>query len=204
MIIKFLDSWKKYEIGFYVSVLGLFIMGTFHLVMTCISFSWAIFNYMLFSYVMMFARISIFLLSKNNKENKAYLVCSLFLIVVLIPLCVSLVKTIQDREFKLFTFDWMVYGYAAYAFYKLIYGIVALVKSKRNNETRNVLCRLSLVNAFFTMFMLEFNLIRNYKQETRPDLAITEYVFQGLIMLFTMAVIVIFLYRYFKNCKAHQ
>lgn len=156
---------------------------------------------MLFSYVMMFARISIFLLSKNNKENKAYLVGSLFLIVVLIPLCVSLVKTIQDREFKPFIFDWMAYGYAAYAFYKLIYGIVALVKSRRNNETRNVLSRLSLVNAFFTMFMLEFNLIRNYKEGTQPELVITEYVFQGLIMLFTMAVIVMFLYRYLKTAK---
>lgn len=178
-------------------------MGTFHLVMICISFSWVIFNYMLFSYVMMLARISIFLLSKNNKENKTYLVGSLFLIVVLIPLCVSLVKTIQDREFKPFIFDWMVYGYAAYALYKLIYGIVALVRSRRNNETRNALCRLSLVNAFFTMFMLEFNLIRNYKEGTQPELAITEYVFQGLIMIFTMAVIVMFLYRYFKNYKAH-
>ena len=184
--------------GFYASVLSLLIMGTFHLVMTCISFSWLTFNYMLFCYVLMFARTSIFYLSKKNKESKVYLIGSLFLLVVLIPLGVSFIKTITDRELKPYIFDWIIYGYAAYAFYKLIAGIINLVKSRRNSATKNVLCWFGLINAFFTMFMLEFTLIRTFSEDVNTSLLIIEYCFQAYILLLTMTMIGVFLFRHFK------
>ena len=188
--------------GFYASVLGLLLMGTFHLVMTCISFSWLTFNYMLFCYVLMFSRTSIFYLSKSNKENKSYLIGSLCLLVILIPLGVSFYKTITDRELKPYIFDWIIYGYAAYAFYKLITGIINLVKSRRNSSTKNVLCWFGLINAFFTMFMLEFTLIRTFSDKVDIGLLVVEYCFQAYILCLTMTMIGVFLYRYLKNRKA--
>ena len=187
--------------SFYASILGLLIMGTFHLVMTCISFSWLTFNYMLFCYLMMFARTSIWYLEKRNKQHFSYLIASIYLMLTLIPLGVSFYKTITERELVPYIFDWIIYGYAAYAFYKLITGIINLVKSRQSNVTKNILCWYNLVNAFFTMFMLEFTLIRTFSTEIEYALIVIEYSLQAYILCFTMFVIGVFIHRYIKIRK---
>ncbi len=204
MLNKFLDACKKYDMGFYASILGLLIMGTFHLVMTCISFSWLTFNYMLFCYLMMFARTSIYSLYKKDKQGVSYLLASIYLMLALIPLVVSFYKTITERELVPYIFDWIIYGYAAYAFYKLITGIINLVKSRQSNVTKNILCWYNLVNAFFTMFMLEFTLIRTFSTDINTVLIVIEYSFQAYIISFTMFVIGVFIHRYIKIRKGSK
>ena len=198
MMNKIKTIWKQYNIGFYGGVAGSFFMGTLHLVATCISFSWLTFNYMLFCYLMMLIRVLIWFIDKTNHSEKAYIIGSISLIFVLIPLTVSLVKTITDKELTIYIFDWIIYAYALFAFAKLIIGIVNLSKSKGSSNTKNVLCWLTLVNALFTMFMLEFTMIRTFSSSINESLIIIEYAFQGCIIAFVLYIVVMFFVRYLR------
>lgn len=201
MISKIKDVYKKYELGLYGSVAGSFIMGTLHLMTMCISFSWLTLNYMLFCYLMMFARIAIGYLDKKKSQRSSYLVTAIFLAATLVPLSVSLARTIVDKEISPFVFDWFIYAYAAYAFVKLGVGIAHLFQSRNNAESKNILCWFSLINALFTMFMLEFNLIKAFSHGTSESMRMIEYFFQGFILLFVLFIIFLFLFRFFSRRK---
>ena len=195
MIVKIKEIWKKYELGFYASVAGSFIMGTIHLVSTIMSFSWLSFNYMLFCYLLMLARVFIWYLHYKNKST-FYLSGAIWLTLVLIPLGVSLFKTITDKEVTAFIFDWIIYGYAFYAFFKLIMSIINLSKKeKRQKPELNVISWMSLISALFTMFMLEFTMLRTYIEGDIGSMQILEFVIQITILAITLFAIGLFIYR---------
>ena len=202
-IIRVKEIWNEYELGFYVSVAGSFAMGTIHLVTTIISFSWLTFNYMLFCYIMMLARVYIWFLKRKDKRKYIYLAGAIILLIVLIPLTVSLVKTIMDKDAPHYLFDWFIYAYALYAFYKLINGIIKLVKSKKTDDSfNNVISWLALVNALFTMFMLEATMIIIFA-ENAVSMQYLQLFMQGFIILFVVAIIVIFITRFIKQIKVN-
>ena len=203
MISKLKNTWKKYNLGFYFSIASSFIMGTFHLAVTCISFSWLTFNYMLFCYLMLSVRIVVWYLDRIKHQKNLYLTASIFLIALLIPLMVSLVRTIKDKEINAIIFDWIIYAYAIYAFAKLIVSLINLAKSKTNSDSKNILCWFSLINALFTMFMLEFNMIRIFGKVS-PSMQMIEYFFQGFILLLVLFVISLFLFRFFVRRKQNH
>ena len=201
MIKKIKDIWIKYELGFYSSVAGSLIMGTIHLVSTIMSFSWLTFNYMLFYYLLMFARVFIWYLHLK-KKNVFYLSGAIWLTLVLIPLGVSLFKTISDKEVTVYIFDWIIYGYAFYAFFKLIVSIINLSKKeKRQQPERNVLSWMSLISALFTMFMLEFTMIRTYIEGDVGSMWIMEFTFQIVTLAITLFAIGLFVFRAVKPKK---
>lgn len=199
MVNSIKEIWKKYELGFYCSLAGSLIMGTIHLVSTIISFSWLSFNYMLFCYLIMLARVFIWYLHHKNK-NAFYLSGAIWLILILIPLGVSLFKTITDKEVTIFIFDWIIYGYAFYAFFKLILGFINLSKKeKRQKAELNVLSWMSLISALFTMFMLEFTMLRTYIEGDIGSMWILEFAFQIVTLSITLFAVGLFIFRTIKT-----
>ncbi len=198
MISKIKNIWEKYNLGFYGYVLGSFIMGTIHLIMICMSFSWLVFNYMLFCYIMMAIRLVIWYADKKSETKKTYLIGAISLFIILIPLTVSLIKTILDREYKPFIFEWLIYAYALFAFTKLIVGIVKLVKARDTGDSIVILCWFNIVDALFTMFMLEFTMIRAFNEVGDNSLLIIEYVFQAFIIALTVFITIMFFVRHLR------
>ncbi len=201
MINKIKEIWQKYDLAFYGYVAGSFLMGTFHLIMICISFSWLVFNYMLFCYIMMLIRLIVWFVDKKIGAKNNYIIGAVSLTIILIPLTVSLVRTIMDKEYSPFFFEWFIYAYALFAFTKLISGIVKLVKAHSNGDSDIVLCWFTIVDALFTMFMLEFTMIRTFSDPSDGSIFIIEYLFQGFIIAFTAFISGMFLKRYINLQK---
>lgn len=191
--------WKQYHLGFYASVAGSFVMGTIHLVSVCMHFDWIIFNYMLFCYLMMLTRVFMRVFSRHGKKGAAYLVGSIALVFLLFPLVASLVMTMLYKDAPSYIFDWMLYAYALYAFVKMGVAIKNIVKSE---EEKKPFSYLSLISAAFTMFMLEFSMIKTYSKDGAmfPMLLWS----QGVIIAFTLLVLGLFAFRYIKAFRQRE
>lgn len=196
------NIWKKYNIGLYGAIFGSLIMGTFHLVLLIIDFSWLTFNYMLFCYMIMFIRVLIWYIAKKNTKY-LYLISAISVLFLLIPLCVSLVKTITDRDVPVYIFEWIIYGYATYGTYKMVSAIVRLVKSKKcSNDEKTILSWISLISALFTMFMMQFALSKTFGTvEDNDAMYVLLLVTQGAILLFSTFVIGLFIKKFILQIK---
>lgn len=203
MIERIKEIWQKYELGFYASITGSLVMGTIHLISTCLNFSWLTFNYMLFCYLLLLGRVLIWAVAKKN-DKYLYLIGAFIILFLLVPLAVSLVRTIMEKDAPNYIFEWIIYGYATYGTYKLTYAIIRLVKSKKINNEKNVLSWLSLISALYTLFMMEFALIKTFSEDAGEKMYILMLFTQGFIILATVAVLVLFIYRFIKNSKAKE
>lgn len=198
MITKIRDYWQKNNLGFYASVAGSFAMGTIHLISLIVEFSWLTFNYMLFCYMIMLIRVLIYYLAKKN-SNYLYLIGAVCVLLLLVPLGVSLVKTITDRDAPVYFFDWLIYGYATYGTYKMVLAIVRLAKVKKEpNVEANLLSWISLISASFTLFMMQFLLSKTFGTVEEEDTMFTLLLLtHGAILILTIFVIFLFAKRFY-------
>lgn len=190
--------WDKYELGFYTSLIGSLAMGTIHLISICMNFSWIVYNYMIFCYLMAVARVLVWLLAKKNKMKTIYLLSFIIMLIILIPLGISLVMTIKERDTPHYLFDWIAYAYALYAFIKMGFAIKNLIKT---NEEKKVLAYFGLINALFTMFMLQFALIKMFSEDNYYSMYILMMVSQAVIISIALYVTVLFIVKFNKHRK---
>jgi len=194
MIKKVKEIWRKYKLGLYASVIGSFLMGTIHLVSTCIHFSWITFNYMLFCYLLMFSKLLIWILSHKKRVKEAYLFGTLTLVLMLVPLGVSLVKTMTEKDTPIYLFDWFIYAYALYASTKLTFSIINLVKKKYF-----IVSWISFVGALFTLFMMEFALIKTFSKDNGVTLFPMMVLTQAVIIVINILILILFIVRFIKT-----
>ena len=185
------------EIPFFASLAGSFAMGTLHLINTLKNFSWLTFSYALFCYLMMFGRVLIWHAGRKKSQN-LYLYAALIVLAVLIPMAAALVETIFNRDTPVYLFDWLVYGYALYGTVKMVTSIMKL-KKNRNAEAdeQKALAWLSLISACYTLFMMEFTLIRTFSEA--QDLPRMYPVIMGsnfAILILTVVTMVMFMARF--------
>ncbi len=192
------NIWENYNLGFYCSILGSFAMGTIHLIVTVNNFTYLTLNYMMFCYLLVLIRIFIWLLRNKEKSKLMYLVTAISLILLLIPLGVSLTKTFTDRDKPIYIFDWLVYGYALFAFLKLGFAIKNLIKRKSTGMESN--SWVSIVGASFTIFMLEFTLIKTFTNDA-TSMFPTIIATQIAIIVLTFFIIFFQFFKYFKYKK---
>ena len=202
---KILNLYNKYDLGFFMSVISLFIIATIHLILSFISFSWYMLCYAIFSYIFMLGRIIIYFLCKNNKYLKIlYFTSAIILFLALTPLSITVVKTLTDKELYEFYFGWMIYGYALYAFIKLSIAIYGIIHNKgTRNERNKIYSSMSLISATFTMFMLEFTMIRTFDKSEALDTNIKymEFSFQIIVILLTFLIAINFIIKHFLVLK---
>ena len=196
-ITKLVDFYKKAEIGFYLSILGPFIMGTIHLVFVIIKFDWILVNYCIFSYLMMLFKVWQWAIEKYHLKPNSYIAGTISMILVLAPMMAAFVLTILYKDAPHYLFDWFIYAYATYGTLKMVFAIRGIVK-KDKTDKQFVLSFLSLVGALYTLQMMEFNLIMTFDEGTDNAMYLMQLFTQGAIFLFAIFVIVLFINKAIK------
>ena len=125
-----------------------------------IEFSWLSLNYMMFCYIFIAIMLVVRYLINKDKMTITYLVVAISFIILLIPLTVTLVETIKSGGKPNFIFDWIIYGYALFAFLKMGFAIKDLVQKKKSNS--EIFGWLNIIYSVFTMYMLEVALIATF------------------------------------------
>ena len=151
---------KQYDLGFIFTIFGLLIFGVIHMVSIIIDFSWLSLNYMMFCYIFIAIMLVVRYLINKDKMTITYLVVAISFIILLIPLTVTLVETIKSGGKPNFIFDWIIYGYALFAFLKMGFAIKDLVQKKKSNS--EIFGWLNIIYSVFTMYMLEVALIATF------------------------------------------
>lgn len=187
MIKKFRELNDKFDITYFASVLALLFMGTIHLVIAIKDKSNYALSYAIFYYIMTFARLLIWCSFKLRRIKYVYLTTALVLLISLVPLVETIMLKIDNNETMYLIYDWFIYVYALYAFIKISFAIYNLIR--RNTESRKMLAFISIISAVFTMFMLEFTLIRMFGELNKTEYIIEMIFILGILLLVIFEVI---------------
>lgn len=99
-----------------------------------------------------------------------------------------MVMTILFRTRPVYIIEWIVYGYATYAFIKPGISINDIVKAYKD-KIQITLALISFIPTLFTMFLLEFTLIRTFTIDY-TKFFILDIVFQTLIVCYTLSILI--------------
>ena len=194
------DLYYEKHIDLYASVTGALLMGVFHLITTLLHFSWLTLNYSLYSFVLMFVRILLFYLDKSQNKKKLYLAGSLSLCVLLVPMTVSMVKTILEKDAPVYFFFWTIYLYATYGTVKFIMAVKTRHKARKSGDVlSDVKSMLSLVTACYTIQMMEFALIATFDSAKSNSMQVMQFMTHGAVIIFTVIVIFLLFAKYRRS-----
>ncbi len=194
IINKIKDFYNKGDIAFYISLLGPFVMGSFHLIFTIIEFDWILVNYCIFFYLMLLVKVWQWAIEKYLLKINNYIAGIISLGLVLAPMMASFVLTILYRESPYYFIDWFIYAYALYGTLKMIFAVKNLIK-KNKTDKQYVLSFFGLIGALYTMQMMEFNLIMSFDDNRDNSMYMMLLFTQGAIFLFSIFVIGLFIYK---------
>lgn len=188
------DFYNRGNIAFYISLLGPFIMGSIHLAFVIIKFDWILVNYCIFSYLLFLFKVWQWAIEKYHIKPSHYLAGAISLVIVLAPMMAAFVLTILYKDSPHYFIDWFIYAYALYGTLKMVFAIKSLVK-KDKTDRQFVLSFLGLLGALYTIQMMEFSLIMTFSTKTDNEMYLMQLFTQGAIFLFSLFVIVLFVYK---------
>lgn len=189
------DFYNRGDIAFYISLLGSFIMGSIHLVFAIIKFDWILVHYCIFSYLMFLFKVWQWAIEKYHIKPSHYLAGAISMVIVLAPMMAAFVLTILYRDAPHYFIDWFIYAYALYGTLKMVFAIKSLVK-KDKTDRQFVLSFLGLLGALYTIQMMEFSLIKTFSESGEDgSMYLMQLFTQGAIFLFSLFVIVLFVYK---------
>ena len=184
--------------AFIVSLFGPTIMGTIHLVFVIIKFDWILVNYCIFSYLMALFKVWQWAIEKYHLKPNHYAAGIISMLLVLAPMMAAFVLTIMYKDAPHYLLDWFVYVYALYGTIKMVVAVKGLVK-KDKTDRKYVLSYLSIIGALYTMQMMEFALIMTFSNGSDNGMYLMQLFTQGAIFLFSLFVIVLFIYKTIRN-----
>lgn len=201
LIQKIKQIYNQKDNKFYFSLLGSLIMGTIHLISCIIHFDWIVLNYCLFFYLLVLFKVWQCAIEKYNIKPSNYFAGVISLIIIIIPMMVSFVMTILFRDAPYYIFDWLIYAYAFYGTLKIIFAIRNIIK-KEKTDREFILSYVGMISALYTIKILEFALIMTFgENKTGSSMHLMQLFTQGLIFLFSIYVIIIFIIKGIKNLK---
>lgn len=197
---KIKSLYQNESVKFILSIIGSFFMGTLHLIASVIDFSWLTFNYCLFCYVLVAIFAILNRLDQGESKPRLYIVGAVCLMALAIPMTVAMVKTILERETPVYRFDWLIYGYAAYGTIKFVLAIRSLHILRKNKIIYPIVTSwISLIDAAFTIQMMEFALISTFETERSYAMVVMQYLTHGAIIIFTIFVTIHFIIEFKRS-----
>jgi hypothetical protein len=195
--------YEKYDIGEVVSILAGIVMGVFNLVALIRSGDDIFIALMSFYFGMALIRSILLLLKRAGKDKASVMNLSTFAFLVLgMPAFNASVIYLIDKEPQIdFPYSFLIYGYALYAFYKLINACVLAYKGRKHKSPYlQCLSVLSFLSAFYTIMSLTVNLAYA-GLDTPPEGTIKniEWAFLGIIGIYEIAVFILLLVRGIKG-----
>ncbi|MGN1295320.1 MAG: hypothetical protein ACI4U5_02820 [Bacilli bacterium] len=195
--IKYL--WEKYDLSTFFSLLASLLVACLHLFRIIVKYDKIIFSYCIFAFLVFIFKIIQLLIEKKSIKINPYLVASLSVLLLLIPMTACFTWTILIKEY---VFDYFAYVYGAYGITKLIIALRSQRKYKNKYGRKNIVSFLNLIVAFYTIMMMEYRLIMFstsgiMTKSSRAILLTT----QGAILIFSIWVMIFF---YKKRNKIFQ
>lgn len=190
-------------VAFILAIIGSFFMGTIHLVAAISEFSWLTINYCLFCYTLVAIIAILTRLNQGEEKHRLYIVGAVCLMLLMIPMTVAMVKTIMERETPVYFFDWLIYVYATYGTVKFVLAIRSLHLARKGAPVYPIVTSwISVIDAAFTIQMMEFALIATFEAERSFAMILMQYLTHGAIIIFTIWVIIHFIIRF--KARAEQ
>ena len=178
-------------------------MGTIHLVFTILKFDWIFLNYCIFSYLMALAKVWQWAIEKHGAKPSHYAAGIISMFLALAPMMAAIVLTIMNKDETHFFQGWLVYAYATYGTLKMVFAIKDMAK-KNKSDREYVLSFLGLVVAFYTVQMMETNLIASFSGGTDEAMHMLQLFTQGAIFLFALFVIGLFVQKAITSKKRSE
>jgi len=197
---KIKQLYLKDDNAFYLSLIGPLAMGTIHLVFIIIKFDWILFNYSLFFYLMVLFKVWQWAIEKFRLKPNSYIAGIISMLIILAPMMASFVLTILYKDAPHYFVDWFIYAYALFATLKMVFAVKGLLK-KNKSAKQYVLSYLGLIAALYTIQMMEFALIMTFSDESDKAMYLMQLFTQGAIFLFSLFVIVLFIYKLVTSKK---
>lgn len=187
-------------VSFILSIIGSFFMGTIHLIATISEFSWLSINYCLFCYALVAIIAVLTRLNQGEEKRRLYIVGAMCLMILMIPMTTAMVKTILERETPVYYFDWLIYVYATYGTVKIVWAIRSLHKARKSKTVYPIVTSwVSLIDAAFTIQMMEFALISTFDTEKSQSMIIMQFLTHGAIIIFTLITIIHLFFEFKKH-----
>ena len=194
------EIYNKYDLKFYMSLLGPLGMVIIHLISIIFYFDWIIFNYLIFSLLMLLFKSWIELNEKYNMKINPLIIGSISLLLILGPMMTSFIMTIMYKDTIKYIFFWVIYAYATYGTIKMTLAIINLFKKNKNNKAF-VESFVGLVGALYTIQMMEFALIYSFKEDGDNNIIYVMWITQAVIFIVAMLIIILFIIRYIIHLK---
>lgn len=179
-----------------VSILSPFFMGLFYVISTIIEFSWISLNYSMVMILISIIKCLILFYPFSNTKN-AYLIGATGLLILTCPLCVSMIKTIFEREKPNFIFEWITYAYALYATIKMIFSIKKIISNKNGPHVLIVDSLVSIISACYTIQMLEFILISSFGEG--DNMLTLQLISQATILCLNLFFVMLMIKKYINK-----
>ena len=192
---KIKDIYHSGDNAFYASLVGPLLMGTIHLVFVIINFDWILLNYCLFFYLMAIFKVWQWSIEKYHIKPNHFVAGIISMLVIIAPMMAAFVLTILFRDTPHYFLDWLIYAYALYGTLRMVFAIKNLVKKDKTDQ-QYVLSFLNLLGALYTVQMMEFCLIKTFSTDgVDNSMYLMQLFSQGAIFLFSIFVIVLFMYK---------
>ena len=152
----------------------------------------------LFYLFMSILRGTSFIFYKKDKSIRKiglfYAISSTF-IYLLIPSLLAYV--LSEKEYQPFFIDWFIYAYALYATLKMVFAFIHIKKTFVEKDIYLIDIKVSnLVLAFYTIFLLAFNLINAYGSMDNKMFGIM--IFINVLVIISAIIALIIMYRILK------
>ncbi|MGM9874193.1 MAG: hypothetical protein ACI31G_04780 [Bacilli bacterium] len=195
---KIFKFYKEKELGLYLSLIGLFFLAVVNTISTFKSFSFLSLNYAIMYYLFAIAR-TIFRLNKNSKYIYLYGILSFVLITL--PLVLSMVLTVLEKDKPVYLFDWIIYAYALYATIKMVTSIKNATR-KHKSQYDTVITLFGLLSALYTIQSLQFSLISIFGEGEK--LLLLQLFYQGFVVIYIFFSIIYLIVISIKSAKVKK
>ncbi len=138
--------------------------------------------------------------SEGLTRAKKYMRCGILLLVLNAALSSAIAQMIfDDRSFEYK--DWLIYAFAAYAFYKIIMSVRNAIKARRQNDlTLQAIREINMVDAAVSILALQTALLHTFSDAT-VDISLFNTLTGSAVSLFSITLSIMMIVRGSKIIK---
>ena len=138
--------------------------------------------------------------SEGLTRAKKYMRCGILLLILNAALSSAIAQMIfDDRSFEYK--DWLIYAFAAYAFYKIIMSVRNAIKARRQNDlTLQAIREINMVDAAVSILALQTALLHTFSDAT-VDISLFNTLTGSAVSLFSVTLSIMMIVRGSKKIK---
>ena len=138
--------------------------------------------------------------SEAMLRAKKYTRCGVWLLILNLALSSAIAQMIfDDRSFEYK--DWLIYAFAAYAFYKIIMSIINAIKARRQDDlTIQAIREINMVDAAVSILALQTALLHTFS-DASVDISLFNTLTGSAVSLFSMFLSISMIARGSKSIK---